>query len=824
MRNATFRAGLSLLIVGLAASIYLHAAPAPAARTGDARRGAAVSRSPAPITQPTRALVDKYCITCHSERLKTGNLVLEGRDMSHVAADAEVWEAVIKKLRAGAMPPANVQKRPDKAEAAEFVAQLESTLDHDAAEHPNPGRSGVHRLNRNEYAHAIRDLLGLEVEGRDLLPPDDAGYGFDNIADALTVSPALLERYLIAAQKIARVAVGDSTLRTAAVTYALPFSELQEDRASEDLPFGSRGGIAVRHYFPFDGEYAMQIRLQRSAANLGGGIRGLDVVNDIDVHLDGVKIKTFTLGGGKAEQDGDLRGPYAETELERLADDQLKLRTSVKAGTHLVGISLRRGMWEFEGVGMSRLPLTGYGYSSARKSGPELGKVEMGIDSVEIRGPFEGETSESESRRKIFVCHPAKPAEEAPCARRILSTLARYAYRRPVTGGEIDKLLAIYAKGRQDGTFDIGIEWALERLLVDPSFLFRVEHDPAGVGHDVPYRLTDLELASRLSFFLWSSIPDDELLTVAARGRLKDPVVLEQQTRRMLSDPKADALIKGFFEQWLSLRNIPNMKPNLQHFPDFDEGLRRSFQQETDLFLESQIRENHSILDLFTANYTFVNERLARFYGIPNIYGNHFRRVTLPDDRRAGLLGQGSILLVTSYADRTSPVQRGKWLLINVLGTPPADPPPNVPAFPENTGAQPRSVRERLEQHRKNPVCASCHAQMDPLGFALENFDAIGKWRSMDERTPINASGTMTGGLTFNGPAEFRAALLKQSDLILTNVISKFLTYALGRGVEAYDMPVVRELKAEAAAADDRWSALVLGIAKSAPFQMRRSQ
>jgi hypothetical protein len=824
MRNATFRAGLSFCIVCLAASIYLHAAPPLTAPISNSQGGATGSRSSVPTAPPTRELVDKYCITCHSEKLKTGNLVLEGRDMSHVGADAEVWEQVIKKLRVGAMPPANIRKRPDKAEADEFVAQLESSLDHEAAIHPNPGRSGVHRLNRNEYTRAIRDLLGLEVDGRELLPPDDAGYGFDNIADALTVSPVLLERYLIAAQKIARVAVGDPTLRAAAVTYSLPFSELQEDRVSEDLPFGSRGGIAVRHYFPFDGEYELQIRLQRSAANLGGGIRGLDVVNDIDVHVDQMKVKTFTVGGGKAEQDGDQRGPYAETELERFADDPLHMRFSVKAGNHLLGVSLRRGIWEFEGVGMSRLPLTGYGFSSARKSGPELGKIEMGIDNVEIRGPFEGETSNTESRRRIFICQPSKATEESPCARRILSNLARYAYRRPATNGEIDKLMGVYDEGRHDSTFDTGVEWAIERLLVDPNFLFRIEHDPAGIGHDAAYRLTDQELASRLSFFLWSSIPDDELLTVAARGRLKDPAVLEQQTRRMLSDPKADALISGFFDQWLSLRNVPNMKPNLQHFPDFDEGLRRAFQEETNLFLESQIREDHSMLDLFTANYTFVNERLARFYGIPNVYGNHFRRVSLPDDRRAGLLGQGSILLVTSYADRTSPVQRGKWLLMNVLGTPPPDPPPGVPPFPENTGAEPKSVRERLEMHRSNPVCASCHAQMDPLGFALENFDAIGKWRSMDETTPINASGTMAGGLKFNGPAEFRTALLQQRNLILTNVISKFLTYALGRGVEAYDMPVVRQLMAESAAADDRWSALVLGIVKSTPFQMRRAQ
>ena len=826
MFNRILRA--SVLGLGLfVAAVGLQAASGSTTRVAPAKQAVApqqTASSGAPAGPPSRALVDKYCITCHSERLKTGKLVLEKRDLATVATDGEVWEKVLRKVRSASMPPGTAPK-PDPADRQAFVSALEASLDRVAAAKPNPGRGGIHRLNRVEYTNAIRDLLALEINGRELLPADDSGYGFDNIGDALSVSPGLLERYMAAAQKIGRMAMGDPRMKPAATIYSLPFFMLQDDRASGDLPFGSRGGIAVRHYFPLDGEYALQIRLQRSVVNLGGGIRGLDEVNRIDVRVDGALVKSFTIGGGKGEQDGDLRGPYTETDYERFADDPLNVRFPAKAGTRVVGITFQQKKWLQEGIGMSRLPVASYGYSSARKSGLEYGKVEAAVDNVEIRGPFNGLTSDTTpSREKLFVCRPATARDEEPCARRVLSTLARRAYRRPVTVDDVQALMSIYEEGRRQGSFDSGIQWALERLLVDPRFLYRMEQDPANLAPGTPYRLADLELASRLSFFLWSTIPDDELIDVAARGKLKDPAVFEQQVRRMLKDQRSGALVSGFFGQWLWLRNVASAKPDTAGFPEFDEALRRGFQRETDLFLESQLREDHSVLDLLTANYTYVNERLAKHYGIPNVYGTHFRRVTLPDSRRAGLLGQGSILLVTSYANRTSPVQRGKWLLQNILGAPPPEPPANVPPFPENDGTeQPKSVRARLEMHRKNPVCSSCHSQMDPLGFALENFDAIGHWRTTDQATVIDPSGVLPSGVKFSGPVEFRASLLAQRDLFMGNVTQKLLTYALGRGVEYYDLPVVRQIARESAGADYRWSSLILAITKSMPFQMRRS-
>ena len=813
----------------VAAGVCLQAASGSVARSTGARPAVAVQQaasSAAPAAPPSRELVDKYCITCHNARLKRGDLVLEQRDMGKLGADAEVWEKVVRKLRAGAMPPAGVP-RPDTAATGAFVSSLEASLDSAGLATLNPGRGSIHRLNRVEYTNAIRDILALEIDGKELLPADDTGYGFDNIGDALSVSPGLLERYMGAAQKIGRLAIGDPSMKPVATTYTLPFFMLQDDRASADLPFGSRGGISVRHFFPLDGEYALQIRLQRSVVNLGGGIRGLDEVNDIDVRVDGALVKRFTLGGAAGEQDGDTRGPYTETETERSADNALNIRFPAKAGTRVVGITFQQKRWLQEGVGMSRLPVASYGYASGRKSGPEYGKIEMAVDNVEIRGPFNGLTNgATPSRKQVFMCRPASARDEEPCAKRVLTALARRAYRRPATDEDVEVLLALYrdGRGRTGASFDTGIQWAVERLLVDPAFLFRMEKDPANLAPGTPYRVSDLEMASRLSFFLWSSIPDDELIDVAGRGKLKDPAVFEQQIRRMLKDPKSEALISGFFGQWLGQRSVAGMKPDTATFPEFDENLRRGFLRETQMFLDSQLREDHSIVDLLTANYTFVNERLAKHYGIPNVYGTHFRRVTLPDDKRAGLLGQGSILLITSYANRTSPVQRGKWLLQNVLGSPPPEPPANVPPFPSNDGVeQPKSVRARLEMHRKNPVCAACHSQMDPLGFALENFDAIGQWRTTDSATPIDPSGTLPSGAKFAGPVEFRALLLEQRDLFVGTVTQKFLTYALGRGVQYYDMPVVRQIKREAAGADYRWSALILAMTRSAPFQMRRS-
>jgi hypothetical protein len=813
----------ALAVAGLRA-----AAPQTPARPAGAARIAVIApelRASAPDA-PSRAFVDKYCAGCHSERQKSGNLVLEKRDMAQLASDAGAWEKVIRKLKAKAMPPASVTRRPSEEEVSGFIASVQQSLDYAAAKNPNPGRSGIHRLNRVEYANAVRDLLALEIDGRQMLPPDDSSFGFDNIADALNMSPGLMERYLSAAQKISRLVVADPAMKPVASVYKMSYFEMQADRMGENLPFGSRGGLAVDHYFPVDGEYTVQVKLQRHSANLGGAIRGLEEVNRIDVLVDGERVRSFDIGGGESEQDGATRGPYTETETERFADAPMNnIRIPVKAGTHNVAVTFQRKLWLIDGVGVSRLPVASYGYASGRISSVEYGKVEMAVDQMEIRGPFNAVATErTPSRDKVFVCRPT-PATENACATQILVGLARRAFRRPTVAADIRPMLALYKEGRQTGTFETGIQWGLERLLVDPRFLFRTEQDPVGSKPGAPYRLSDLELASRLSFFLWSTVPDDELLDVAAKGRLTNPAVFESQVNRMLKDKKADALISGFFGQWLTLRNLQNAKPDTTAFPEFDEALRRGFKQETELFLASQVREDRAVPELLTANYTFVNDRVAQHYGIPNIYGTHFRRVPYPDDRRAGLLGHGSILLATSYNDRTSPVQRGKWLLMNILGTPPPDPPANVPPFPDNkAGEAPKSVRARLEQHRANPVCASCHSMMDPLGFALENFNGVGGWRAVDGTTQIDPSGTMAGGSAkFSGPAEFRGVLAGRQEQFVGTVTDKLLTYALGRGVEPSDQPVVRQIMREAEKSNYRWSALVLAITRSMPFQMRRS-
>jgi mono/diheme cytochrome c family protein len=815
MGNRTLK--VSGMGIGLALAGCLLVQPAPIA-------AAPAAQAEAPVAAPSRAMIDQYCVTCHSERLKRGQLVLENRDLAKIGEDAEIWEKVVRKLRNGQMPPMGARK-PEAADRTGFLNALVGTLDQFAAANPNPGRHAIHRLNRVEYANAIRDLLKLEVSGQELLPADDSGHGFDNIAEALTVSPRLLERYISAAQKVARLAVGDPTIKPVATTYTVSYFQVQDDRASDDLPFGSRGGLAVQHYFPLDGEYEVQVRLQRHAVNLGGGIRGLDEQNWVDIRVDGQRLELIEVGGGDAEKSGSTRGPYSETEEERFADDKLFVRFPIKAGMRTLGISFIRNLWQPEGVGVSRLPVASYGFASGRVSHPDYGKVEMAVDFVDLTGPYDGKTPESTpSREAIFTCRPATAAEEVPCAKSILTRLARRAYRRPVNDGDVKAMMGLYAEGRAQGDFDQGVQWAIERLLVDPRFLFRVEQDPADAKSGTMYRVSDLELASRLAFFLWSSLPDDELIDLGAAGRLKDPAVLDQQIRRMLQDERSAALIDGFFGQWLMQRNVAQAKPDLQGFPEFDEQLRRAFVQETRMFVDSQVREDHSVADLLGAKYTFLNERLARHYDIPKVYGTHFRRVDLSGDRRAGLLGQGSILLVTSYADRTSPVQRGKWLLQNILGSPPPEPPANVPPFPENSGTDlPKSVRARLEMHRKNPVCASCHSQMDPLGFALENFDAIGGWRTVDGVTEIDPSGAFPSGEKFDGPAEFRERLLAQPDQFVGTVTEKLMIYALGRGVEYYDLPVVRQIVRDAAQSDYKWSSVILGIAKSLPFQMRRA-
>jgi hypothetical protein len=745
-----------------------------------------------------RALLDRYCVTCHNQRLKTAGLELDRLDPGLIEQNAETWEKVVRRLRTGSMPPPG-SRRPDQAGYATLTDALESALDASAMRAPNPGRPSVHRLNRAEYANAVRDLLGVSIDPRTYLPADDSGYGFDNIADVLSVSPGLLDRYLVAAGRIARLAVADPSIRPAVAKYRVPLYYLQEDRAGEDLPFGSRGGLAVRHHFPADGEYVVKVVLQRTG---GDFIRGIGKPRRLEVRLDRARVKEFTVGGsgrGMAGAQGDF-----------------EVRFPAKAGTRLVAAAFVREPALDEGVFQPRPPIASFAWANKIDAEPA-------IDTIEVHGPYNA-TSATDIRswQSVFVCRPVSAPEEESCARAVLSTLARRAYRRPIGDADVAPLMRFYQAGRERGDFDAGIASAIERILVDPEFLFRIERPPANLAGGTPYRLSDLEIASRLSFFLWSSVPDDELLRAASEGRLKDPRTLEQQIGRMLADERSQALVENFAGQWLWQRNMRTHAPDTNIFPEFDENLREAFQTETQLFLESQLREDRPVTDLLTADYTFVNERLARHYGYEGVYGSHFRRVTQPDRRRAGLLGQGSVLTVTSYAHRTSPVVRGKWLLENILGAPPPPPPANIPALRENDEkGKPASVRERLEEHRNNPICSSCHARMDPLGFALENFDATGKWRTVGEGgTGIDASGTLPDGTRFNGPAEFRTALLAHRDEFVGTLTEKLLTYAVGRGVEYYDMPEVRKILKSANAKENRWSALIAGVVNSTPFSM----
>jgi hypothetical protein len=750
--------------------------------------------------------------------------MLDKQDLENVPAGAEVWEKVIRKLRTRAMPPAGAP-RPDEA-AYDAVAQyLETTLDRVAEARPNPGRPAVHRLNRTEYTNAVRDLIALEIDADSLLPGDDSSYGFDNIADVLTVSPTLLERYLSAGRKIVRLAIGDTAIPPSDQTYDLPKLLLQESRMSEDLPFGSRGGAAIRHHFPVDGEYLIKIRLQ---GNDQKTILGLAQEHPLDVRLDGERIKLFTIGGLEKAMIGDTEARENPALAERLrtADAGLEVRFPAKAGTRLVAVAFPRESSVIEGVHRSRLP--GFASDPYDEDDPSFHESDPAVASVIISGPYSVRgLGETPSRKKIFVCQPANAADEEPCAQKILTALARQAYRRPVTGGDVEALLGLYKIGRNEGGFEAGIGMALQKILVSPEFLVRVERDPANTAANSIYRISDLELASRLSFFLWSASPDDELLGLAERGRLREPAALEQQVRRMLRDERSRALVSNFAGQWLYLRNMKSVLPDLESFPNFDENLRQAFQKETELFFESIVREDRSALDLLRADYTFLNERLARHYGIPNVYGSHFRKVKLADEARRGLLGQGSILTVTSYVTRTSPTLRGKWVLENILGAPPPPPPANVPALQDRSqDGKILSVRQQLEQHRANAVCSTCHSRMDPLGFALENFDAIGGWRTTSgfDDTPIDASGQLPDGTKIDGPAELRKVLASKQTQFVTTVTEKLLTYALGRGVEYYDQPAIRRIVREAAASDYRWSSLILGITNSTPFQRRRSR
>ena len=773
----------------------------------------------APAT-PAAALVTTYCAGCHNDRAKVGGFSLASADSVQVGRSADVWEKVVVKLRSRSMPPAGM-RRPDNATYDSVSNWLEQELDRAAAAQPNPGHpADLHRLNRGEYANAIRDLLGIDVDAAALLPPDPQAFGFDTNADALSMEPALLDRYLTAAAAIARMAVGDPAVRPSVQRYTAVKGNANEqtwlwqtDRLSEDFPLGSRGGIAVRHYFPVDGEYDLRVRLARTYADV---IRGLQTSSDVDLRVDGARVTTFKVGGTPAESQD--------------ADEPLHVRVPIKAGSRqVVATILKTDGARPEGLGPDRIPIW-------NRDG-DVPSFPLGISSLLVTGPYNGRVpAASPSRQRIFVCQPAR-ANQSQCATRILTALARRAYRRPVTAGDVQTLMAFFDSARSGGaSFDDGIRASLERLLVSPDFLFRIEPQPAfakatagqaGASASAVYQISDVELASRLSFFLWSSAPDDELLDLAIKGRLREPGVLDQQVRRMLAQPRARAaLVNNFFGQWLQTRNVWLLTPDANtRFPWFDDNLRAAFVRETDLFLDDQLKGDRSIANLLDGRDTFLNEQLARHYGMRGVYGSHFRRVTLTDENRWGLLGKASVLAVTSYPTRTSPTVRGKWLLENILAAPVPPPPPDVNTNLDETAAGPAvSVRAMLERHRTNPTCASCHARMDPLGFSLENFDAIGQWRTVDGQASIDATGVLLDGTTVNGPASLRRALVAQKEQFVRTVTGKLLTYALGRDMEYFDAPAIRSIVRAAAAEDYRWSATILAIVKSTPFQMRRAR
>jgi hypothetical protein len=754
-------AALGLVVIA-SATLGAGQTPAPAVRP--------VRSSAAPAPDP--AFLAKYCITCHNPRAKTGGLSLEAEGLTHVGTDVEVWEKVVRKLRTGMMPPIGMP-RPDAATMAAFTTALEGQLD---TANP-PGRHldtpAFQRLNRTEYANAVRDLLAVDVDVRALLPGDDSSEGFDNIAEALTVSPSLVQGYVAAAMKISRRAIGDRTAAPSQITYSAPGQWVHEKHV-EGLPLGTRGGLLVTHTFPLDAEYELSI---------AGGGPGGGAGSTLDITLDGEPLK--------------VANPRT-------------FRHKITAGPHTIGLAL---VDRARGAGVDDTFSDHRNDASFATAG--------GVQTLTILGPFEASgISETPSRKRVFVCRPASAAQEPACARRIVSGLARRAYRRPATAPEIDTLMTFYRQGRDEGDFEVGLQHALARILVAPAFLFRTEEPPAATAPGSVYAISDLALASRLSFFLWSSIPDDQLLDLAIAGRLKNPAVLEKQVRRMLADPKADALIENFAGQWLFLRDLDTVQTEAKNF---DDNLRQSFKRETEMLFGSIVRDDRSLLELLDADYTFVDERLARHYGIPNVYGSHFRRVTLdPNSPRRGILGQGSMQTVTSVATRTSPVMRGKWVLENLLGAPPPEPPPGVEVnLDPAPGAAPTTLRQRLELHRANPVCASCHKVMDPIGFALENFDLVGTWRETDGPGPIDASGQLADGTPLKGPADLRKALLSRSDAFLTLAAEKLLTYAMGRPIVDTDMSAVRAIVRRLNQDGNRFSALVLALTQSQPFRMR---
>ena len=756
------------------------------------------------------AVLKKYCVTCHSDARRTGGLSLEHADLIDIPKGAETWEKAVRKLRVGIMPPPGMPK-PAREQLDALIAHLETALDRAAAETPRPGRTTMHRLNRAEYANAIRDLLALDIDAAALLPPDDESSGFDNIADVLTISPSLMERYLSASWNISRQAVGNVNISPSTSVYRVR-PDLSQDQHVEGLPPGTRGGMLVKHTFPVDGEYTVKLRLWRNTFDL---MRGMEDPHDIEIAMDGQRLTLVTAGG--REQFGKMAenpGTFG-ADLDR----KLTVTLPVKAGTHTIwATTVLRSHAVRDDLIKPFLRTTVDGLDI-------MG--DPSVDRLTIEGPRAATgPGDTPSRKKVFVCTPAKAAaDEDACAAKILSSLARVAYRRPVDKQTVETLIGFYKKGRTDASFERGIESALQFILASPEFLIRFEADPPNIASKKAYRLDDVALASRLSFFLWSSVPDEPLLTLASLGKLKDPVVLEQQVKRMLADPRSEALVTNFAEQWLHLRNLKSSTPDLEAFPDFDDNLRQSMKEETSLFFDSIVREDRSVVDLLNADYTFVNERLARHYGIPNIYGSQFRRVKVTDEARRGLLGQAAVLTVTSYPNRTSPVERGKWILTNLLGVPPQPPPPNVPPLADaSADGKVLSLRQRMERHRADPTCAGCHKAMDPIGFALESFDGIGRVRKTEDGAPIDTSGTLFNGANVDGVVGLRRNLVAQPEIFVGVMTEKMLTYALGRGLEYYDMPAVRRIIRDGKSADYRFSSIVLGIARSTPFQMKESK
>ena len=821
----------ALLVVGGLAMVIFDAHPS----SSDFAFTGPITPHFAPTdAEDAREILDAYCVSCHNERRLTGGLALDVLDVENPSAAAPTWEAVILKLRTGTMPPGGV-RRPEPAEYDLVASWLETELDGAAAAaEPNPGATNpVHRLNRLEYNSAINDLFGLDVDVTSLLPGDETADGnFDNYADQLSITTTHMERYMSLARQVTRLATGLPPMAPGVQTFEVPLHVVQDQRQSEDLPFGSRGGIAVQFDFPVNGEYLIKVQLRRQYQDY---LMGMGWEQQLDVRLDGEFLERFTMGGGATEfrpaaasyagsgEPGSAGAPEWEEYMQTAGDAHLEVRVTVEAGPRVVGVSFVREQWEPE-----LLP-------QPQQRGRVLTNDQIYMDhasvhSVQIGGPYEiaGTAGDTPSRREIFVCRPEPGAEEEACATQILSRMARRAYRRPTTDQDVEILLEFFRQGRSEGgSFDAGIQLALERLVIDPEFLFRIYRAPTGVEPGAVYELDDVAVASRLSFFLWSSIPDEPLLELAEEGRLTDPAVLEAQVRRMLADPRAiDALVDGFAAQWLNLRLLPDKLADPLKYPDFDDSLLEAFQQETELFVGSNLRDDRPIPELLSAGYTYANERLARFYGIPGVYGSRPRRVTLPNpDQRGGLLAHGGLMAITAYPDRTSPVLRGKWLLDNILGADPPAPPANVDtSLDQGPEAEVLGIRARLERHREDPLCASCHTLMDPLGFALEEFDAVGAWRETDERGgPVDNIGTWPSGVELNGVRSLRALLLEYDDQFVRTVTEKLMSYALGRPLEYFDQPTVREIVRDAEDGGYRWSSIILGIVKSPAFLMRRS-